>query len=360
VTGQLEDIYVDEQLEAAVANEWSAEQVAERTKSMVGYTYVVDDYYEVGREMVRRHARAVQSDHPVFWNEAEAAKLGHDSLIAHPTFVSVLGLIVQRRLFEEVITGYDMWQIMQTDQRLIMHQPMKPGDQLVCEVSLESFRQSMGADLLVSKNVIWNQHGEPVMTTLTSVVARAAIEVDPALIGKLNAVMMHVDAEGVAHKTIDGNSVHRGADPVVEPKAYGAIDFDALEVGQELPTVTKTLTLGNLVNYAGVSGDPNPIHFSPEVASAVGLDSVVAHGMQTMGLGASVIGDFVGDPAAIYEYNVRFTSPVYVPTVGAAHVEFGGKIKSLDPETRRGVIALVGKQGDRKIFGRAQAMVQFN
>lgn len=352
-------MFVDGQLEAAVANELSAEQVAERTRALVGFSYVAEDYYEVGREMIRMHARAVQSDHPVFWDEKRAVELGHDGIVAHPTFVSVLGLIVQRRLFEEVITGYDMWQIMQTDQRLIMHQPMKPGDQLTCRVSLESFRQSMGADLLVSKNEIANQHGEAVMTTLTSIVARAAIDVDPVLIGKLNAVMMHVDSEGVAGKTVD-EVLHDEISTVPEPRAYGAIDFDSLEVGQELPTVTKSLTLGNLVNYAGVAGDPNPIHFSPDVASAVGLDSVVAHGMQTMGLGASVIGDFVGDPAAIYEYNVRFTSPVYVPTVGAAHVEYSGKIKSLDPETRRGVIALVGKQGDRKIFGRAQAMIQFN
>ncbi|ALG85813.1 dehydratase [Gordonia phthalatica] len=355
----VEDVFVDEQLEAAVANELSAEQVAERTKALVGYSYVADDYYEVGREMIRSHARAVQSDHPVFWDEAKAAELGHDTLVAHPTFVSVLGLIMQRRLFEEVITGYDMWQIMQTDQRLIMHQPMKPGDKLACKVSLESFRQSMGADLLVSRNELTNQLGEPVVTTLTSIVARAAIEVDPELIGKLNAVMMHVDNEGVAGKTAADLPV-ADEPPALEPLAYGAIDFDTLEVGQELPVVRKSLTLGNLVNYAGVAADPNPIHFSREVAEAVGLDGVVAHGMQTMGLGATVIGDFVGDPAAIYEFNVRFTSPVYVPTIGAAHIDFSGKIKSLDPETRRGVIALVAKQGDRKIFGRAQAMIQFN
>ncbi|MGI6795348.1 fused (3R)-hydroxyacyl-ACP dehydratase subunits HadA/HadB [Gordonia sihwensis] len=361
MTGQLEDIRVDNPLEAAPMGDPTAAEVAEHTKSMVGFKYTVDDYYEVGRQDIRRHARAVQDSHPAFWDEAEAAKLGHDTLFAHPTFVSVLGLIAQRRLFDDVITGYDMWQIMQTDQRLIMHQPMRLGDRLVCDVSLESFRQSMGADLLVSKNIIWNQHEEPVMTTFTSVAARPSVDVDPGLVAKLNEVMMQVDVDPAVGKTVHGPfNRYDEPDPVVEPKAYGAIDFDTLEVGQELPQVTKTLTLGNLVNYAGVSGDPNPIHFSPEVAEAVGLESVVAHGMQTMGLGASVIGSFVGDPAAIHEYNVRFTSPVYVPAVGAAQVDFGGKVKSLDPQTRRGVIALVAKQSGRKIFGRAQALVQFN
>ncbi|WP_424326835.1 fused (3R)-hydroxyacyl-ACP dehydratase subunits HadA/HadB [Gordonia sp. (in: high G+C Gram-positive bacteria)] len=361
VAEQMDDAAVDAALAADESGALTAEQVAERTAALVGFKYTVDDYYEVGRQEIRKHARAVQDSHPVFWDEAAARALGHDTLIAAPTFVSVLGLTAQRRLFEDIITGYDAWQIMQTDQRLVFHRPIQLGDQLVCDVSLESFRRSMGADLLVTKNVIWNQHEEPVMTTYTSVVARAAVQVDEDLLAKLGQVMMQIDVEPAIGRTVHGPFArYKRPDPVVAPRPYGAIDFDTLRVGQELPVVTKPLTLGNLVNYAGVAGDPNPIHFSPEVAAMVGLDGVVAHGMQTMGLGAAVIGAFVGDPAAIYEYNVRFTSPVYVPAVGTAHVDFGGKIKSLDPETRRGVIALVGTQSGRKIFGRAQALVQFN
>ncbi|GED99723.1 (R)-hydratase [Gordonia spumicola] len=336
------------------------EEIAAHTQSMVGHVYTVDDYYEVGREDIRRHARAVQDHHPVHWNEAAAAELGHDTLIAAPTFISVLGIVAQRRLFEDVVTGYDVWQVMQADQRLVFHRPVKVGDRLICDVSLESFRQSMGTDMMVTKNIVWNQHDEPVMTTFTSLVARPSVEADPAMLDKLEHVMMSTDHTPDRGRTVFGPfDRYADADPVVEPKPYGAIDFDSLTVGQELPAVTKTLTLGNLVNYAGVAGDPNPIHFSPEVAQAIDLEHPVAHGMQTMGLGAGVISAFVGDPAAIYEYNVRFTSPVFVPPVGYAEVDFTGKVRSLDPQTRRGVIALVAKQGDRKIFGRAQALVQF-
>ena len=82
---------------------------------------------------------------------------------------------------------------MQTDQRLIYHQPMKVGDQLICDVSLESFRhisQPENLDMLVSKNIIWNQHDEPVMTTYTSLVARTGVDVDPALVDSLEHVMI--------------------------------------------------------------------------------------------------------------------------------------------------------------------------
>ncbi|WLP92086.1 fused (3R)-hydroxyacyl-ACP dehydratase subunits HadA/HadB [Gordonia sp. NB41Y] len=359
---QITDAEIQERI-AALKNgvKLTPEEIAEHTKEMVGYNYTVDDYYEVGREEVRKHARAVQDDHPVHWDEEAAKAMGHPGLIAAPTFVSVLGIIAQRRLFEDIVTGYDLWQIMQTDQRLVFHKPITVGDRLICDVSLDSFRQMAGTDVMVTKNVIWNQHDEPVMTTWTSLVARPAVEVDPEVVDELEHVMMNVDREPVLPKTVHGpfDRYHQ-PDPVVEPKAYSAISFDDLEVGQELPPLTKTLTRGNLVNYAGVAGDPNPIHFSDEVAKVIGMETVVAHGMQTMGLGASFITRFVGDPAAIFEYNVRFTSPVYVYPDTYANVDFTGKIKSLDPETRRGVIAIVAKQGDRKIFGRALAHVQFN
>jgi acyl dehydratase len=337
------------------------EQIADHTQKMVGFKYTVDDYYEVGREKVREHARAVQDTNPVHWNEEKAREMGHDTLVAAPTFVSVLGIIAQRRLFEDVVTGYDLWQIMQSDQRLVFHQPIKVGDRLVCDVSLESFRQMSGTDLMVTKNVIWNQRNEPVMTTFTSLAARAAVEADPALVDKLEHVMMR-EPEGInPGKTVVGPfDRYDEPDPTMSPQAYAAINFDSLTVGQELPPRTFKLTRGNLINYAGVAGDPNPIHYSDEVIKVAGLDDVVAHGMQSMGLGASFLGEFIGDPAAICEYNVRFTSPVYVPADDYASVDFTGKVKSLDPETRRGQISMVAKQGERKIFGRALATVQFN
>ena len=337
------------------------EEIAAHAQKMVGFTYTVDDYYEVGREKVREHARAVQDTNPVHWNEAKAREMGHDTLVAAPTFVSVLGIIAQRRLVEDVITGYDLWQIMQSDQRLVFHQPIKVGDQLVCDVSLDSFRQMAGTDLLVTKNVIWNQRNEPVMTTWTSLVARASVDVDPELVDKIEHVVMSEPAGIDPGKTVDGPFArYNDPDPEVTPLAYGAINFDDLTVGQEIGPRTFKLTRGNLINYAGVAGDPNPIHFSDEVAKVAGLQDVVAHGMQTMGLGASFLGEFIGDPAAICEYNVRFTSPVYVPADDYAAVDFTGKVKSLDPETRRGQLSIVAKQGDRKIFGRALASVQFN
>ncbi|PJZ69838.1 dehydratase [Leptospira perolatii] len=61
------------------------------------------------------------------------------------------------------------------------------------------------------------------------------------------------------------------------------IDFNKIEVGQELPPLhTEAVTHANLVRYAGASGDFNPIHNDPDFARKTGLDGTIAHGMYVM------------------------------------------------------------------------------
>lgn len=136
-------------------------------------------------------------------------------------------------------------------------------------------------------------------------------------------------------------------------------NFEDVTVGQELPEKAVPLTRSDLVQYAGVAGDPNPIHWDDAVARSVGLPMAVAHGMLTMGVGAGYITSWLGDPGAVLEYNVRFTSPVFVPNDGrGAEIELAGKVRSVDDETRTAVIAIVAKVDGKKIFGRATATVR--
>ena len=133
-------------------------------------------------------------------------------------------------------------------------------------------------------------------------------------------------------------------------------EFSSVKLGDELPERTITLTRADLVNYAGVSGDLNPIHWDDEIAKQVGLDTAIAHGMLTMGLGGGYITEWVGDPGAVTEYNVRFTAIVPVPNDGVgAEILFSGRVKSTDPETKTVTLALTATTGGKKIFGRAVA-----
>nr|WP_217901059.1 (3R)-hydroxyacyl-ACP dehydratase subunit HadA [Rhodococcus sp. 15-649-1-2] len=158
---------------------------------MVGHHYTVDHAYEVGREKVREYARAVQDWHPAHHDEDAAKGLGYDGLLAPLTFISLVGIIAQSRMFKEFITGYDPSQILQTDQRLQFHKAIQVGDELSCEVYLESFRQMSGSDIITTKNIVTDQNGELVQTTWTTLVARTGGEVDENIAHAVKEVIMH-------------------------------------------------------------------------------------------------------------------------------------------------------------------------
>jgi acyl dehydratase len=139
--------------------------------------------------------------------------------------------------------------------------------------------------------------------------------------------------------------------------------FDGVAVGDELPSLTVTLTRENLVRYAGASGDFNPIHWSESTATGVGLPNVIAHGMLTMALAARVVTDWAGDPAAVVEYGTKFTRPVVVPegAEGAegAVVELMGKVaEKRDDGTVR--VDLTATFEGRTVLGRPTAVVKLS
>jgi acyl dehydratase len=88
------------------------------------------------------------------------------------------------------------------------------------------------------------------------------------------------------------------------------VDPAAVRPGDALPEVAETIERLDLVRYAGASGDFNPIHWNDEVARAVGLPGVIAHGMYSMGVAARILTAWAGDPAAVKRLKVRFSAMI--------------------------------------------------
>ena len=109
----------------------------------------------------------------------------------------------------------------------------------------------------------------------------------------------------------------------------------ALTVGDVIAERTVHLTRESLVRYAGASGDFNPIHYRDDVAAAVGLPGVLAHGMLTMGLAVQTIVPWLGDAGRIVDYGVRFTRPVVVDPEAGADVGIVAKVGAVDDESAR-------------------------
>lgn len=86
--------------------------------------------------------------------------------------------------------------------------------------------------------------------------------------------------------------------------------FDEVTVGEEIPARSNVVDRAQLVQYAGASGDFNPIHWNPDFARMVGLPGVIAHGMFTMALVARAVGEWAGDPGAVGRIRVQFRKEV--------------------------------------------------
>ena len=130
-----------------------------------------------------------------------------------------------------------------------------------------------------------------------------------------------------------------------------------LAVGEIVAERSYGITRDTLVRYAGASGDFNPIHYRDDIAAAVGLPGVLAHGMLTMGLAVQPVVDWAGDPGRIADYQVRFTRPVVVdPEVGAV-IAVTAKVGQLDESAAVARIDLTVKLGDDTVLGKAQVRV---
>jgi acyl dehydratase len=122
-------------------------------------------------------------------------------------------------------------------------------------------------------------------------------------------------------------------------------------------TLVDNLTRTQIVQYAGASGDFNPLHsderFTTEVA---GYPSVFGHGMLTMGMAGRLLTDWVGD-GRLRRYGAQFRNQVWpgdtlhgTATVEAVREENGEHLADL-------AITVTNQRGDVVVSGAATALL---
>ncbi|QIS22057.1 fused (3R)-hydroxyacyl-ACP dehydratase subunits HadA/HadB [Nocardia terpenica] len=319
------------------------------------------DHYEVGREKIREFARAVQNDHPVHRDDEQARKLGYLGVVAPPTFTAILTVNGIRAVLNTVLPDRDLSQVLHAEQTFEMHRAVVAGDRLRCAVQIASIRSPADTDFVTLRFVVTDQSGYLVRVESTTLAIRRGELVRPDIARLVETVAMRDDGDrtpflvpitAAAELPTSTSGPYRGPDVDTLPRA------DRLAVGHALPPRTARLTRGDLVNYAGVSGDPNPIHFSDAAAEFAGLPTVVAHGMLTMGVTAGYLTSWLGDPTAIRTFGVRFSRPAEVPARAATELELTGRIRAIGPDTA--TVALDARAAGEQLFSRAFAEVQLS
>jgi acyl dehydratase len=137
-----------------------------------------------------------------------------------------------------------------------------------------------------------------------------------------------------------------------------ALHSSELKVGDTYEEeVCRNLSRTQIVQYAGTSGDYNPLHsdeiFTTQIA---GYPSVFAHGMLSMGMTGRMLTNYVGD-GRLKSYGVRFTAQVFPgatltakATITEIREEDGEKIADI-------AISTTDEAGTEVIKGQASAIL---
>jgi acyl dehydratase len=132
-------------------------------------------------------------------------------------------------------------------------------------------------------------------------------------------------------------------------------ELTELTVGEIVAEKTYHFTRDSLVRYAGASGDFNAIHYRDDIATSVGLDGVLAHGMLTMGVAVQPVVEWLGAGGSVIDYQVRFTRPVFVDPTEGATVTVVAKVAVVDEDGAR--IDLTVTAADQTVLSKAQVRV---
>ena len=117
----------------------------------------------------------------------------------------------------------------------------------------------------------------------------------------------------------------------------------------------KTVTEADIVLFAGVSGDTNPVHINQLFAENSRFKGRIAHGMLSASFISTVIGTRLPGPGAIYlSQSLRFRAPVKAGDTVVARVT----VKDIKPKRRRVVLETICNVGDTVVLdGEATVMV---
>ena len=117
----------------------------------------------------------------------------------------------------------------------------------------------------------------------------------------------------------------------------------------------KTLTDADIVMFAGISGDTNPVHLDASFADQTAFKGRIAHGMLSASFISTVLGTRLPGPGCIYlSQSLKFRAPVKAGDTVTARVT----VRDIDTERKRVVLDTVCSVGETVVIdGEAMLMV---
>ena len=196
-------------------------------------------------------------------------------LIALPTMAAVLG--TPGFWLRETSTGVTWETLLHGEQGIELHRPLPPAATVVAQTRVTDILdkgEGRGALIYTERHIHNRDSGEALATLTSTTVARS-----------------------------DGGF---GGPSVTQPRPHPLPDRPADRVC-DLTSVPQAALIYRL------SGDPNPLHASPEVARSAGFDAPILHGLCTLGIAGHAVLKVCLDYEAqrFHSMQLRFSAPVY-------------------------------------------------
>lgn len=122
--------------------------------------------------------------------------------------------------------------------------------------------------------------------------------------------------------------------------------FEDLSVGMA-EKLSKVVSSADVVGFAEITGDRNPIHLSEHFAAKTPFGTRIAHGLYTAGLISAVLGTRLPGPGAVYiSQSLHFRAPVRIGDT----VDVTVQVEELIPEKRRARLACACSVGEQVVL----------
>ena len=122
------------------------------------------------------------------------------------------------------------------------------------------------------------------------------------------------------------------------------LTFEEFEIGTTYKSQARTITEADVVNFAGLSGDYNPLHTDAEFAKATPFGERIVHGMLTVAISTGMsnwTGLFAGTTIALMEQNIKYKGAVKFGDTVRLQLEVAEKKETSKPD--RGIVKFAAR-----------------